>query len=103
MSYFENINSEKHIRNIANVGDVIKAYHHAPIADRADSYLVGHVIKKGICDSGYEAYTVQIIANIIHGDPKPVMEYDISYVPYEHFEDQFYALHCDVERVSKVA
>tara|TARA_R100001369_G_C3201940_1_gene145976 strand:- start:31 stop:342 length:312 start_codon:yes stop_codon:yes gene_type:complete len=103
MSYYENINSEKHIGNIAKVGDVIKAYHHAPTADRPDSFLVGHVIKRGICESGYFAYTVQLIANIIHGDPKPVMEYDISYVPYEHFDDQFYADHCEVERVSKVA
>ena len=102
MSYFENINSEKHIGNIAQVGDVIKAYHHAPMADRADSYLIGHVIKTGICDSGYFAYTVQVIENVINGKSEPAMEYDISYVPYEHFTDQFYALHCDVERVSKV-
>ncbi len=89
--------------NVANVGDVIKAYHFAPTPDRADSYLIGHVIKKGVCEGGYEAYTVQIIENVFGGKSKPVTEYEISFVPYEVWlDDAFYAKHCDVDRVSKV-
>ena len=103
MSYVENINSENHFSNVANVGDVIKAYHFAPTPDREDSYLIGHVIKKGVCEGGYEAYTGQIIENIFGGKAKPVTEYEISFVPYEVWQDDaFYAKHCDVDRVSKV-
>ena len=86
----------------ANVGDKIKAYHFAPSPDRADSYLIGHVIKKGRCEHGFDAYTVLVIENILGGKSKPVMEYEISCVPYQCWQDQFYAKHCDVERVSKV-
>ena len=88
---------------VPNVGDVIKAYHFAPTPDRADSYLIGHVIKKGVCEGGYEAYTVQIFENVFGCKSKPVTEYEISFVPYEVWlDDAFYAKHCDVDRVSKV-
>lgn len=102
MSYVENINSENHFSNVANVGDVIKAYHFAPTPDRADSYLIGHVIKKGVCEGGYEAYTVQLVKNVFNGESKSIVGDDIYFVPYETFDDRYYAKHCDVDRVSKV-
>ena len=102
MSYVENINSENHFSNVANVGDVIKAYHFAPMPDRADSYLIGRVIEKGICKAGYEAYTVKIVKNVFNGESKSITGDDIYFVPYESFEDGCYAEHCDVARVSKV-
>jgi len=86
----------------ANVGDKIKAYHFAPSPDREDSYLIGHVIKKGRCESGYDAYTVQVVENVFGGKSKPVMEYEISFVPYACWDDGFYFEYCDVERVTKV-
>ncbi|MCH2609824.1 MAG: hypothetical protein MK006_02020 [Pirellulales bacterium] len=86
----------------ANVGDKIKAYHFAPSPDREDSYLIGHVINKGRCESGYDAYTVQVVENVFGGKSVPVMEYEISFVPYFCWEDGFYVEHCGVERVTKV-
>ena len=88
--------------NVANVGDVIKAYHFAPMPDRADSYLIGHVVEKGICKAGYPAYTVQLVKNVFNGESKSIVGDDIYFVPYETFDDRYYAKHCDVDRVSRV-
>ena len=95
-------NTEINFSGTANIGDKIKAYHFAPSPDREDSYLIGHVINKGRCEHGFDAYTVQVVENVFGGKSKPVMEYEISFVPYACWDDGFYFKYCDEARVTKV-
>jgi hypothetical protein len=47
--------------NVAQVGDVIKAYDFEPMSDRKDSYLIGEVVKKGK----------------VYGKPNPEMAHEV--------------------------
>jgi hypothetical protein len=81
--------------NVANVGDVIKAYDFEPMSDRPDSYLVGEVLEKGpiyakphytaerevyMCD-GYTVFVKDSVTGRLEHDIERVGR--IMYVPFE--------------------
>ena len=72
--------------NLANVGDIIKAYDFMPVSDRPDMFMTGRVIEKGMVKHpvhGYEmfaGYTVEIIGQ---GEENNYEIGEIGYVPFE--------------------
>ena len=84
----------------AEVGDLIKAFDFQPRSDLEDSYIVGHVTDKGMCENGYLAYTINVIHRVIGGviDDSTSAKYswDKGYVPFEKFFMEY------DERVSKI-
>jgi hypothetical protein len=72
--------------NLANVGDVIKAYDFMPVSDRPDMFMTGRVLEKGMIKhpvDGYEmfaGYTIEIIGM---GEENRYEIGEIAYVPYE--------------------
>jgi hypothetical protein len=80
----------------AEVGDLIKAFDFQPMSDREDSYIVGHVTDKGLCENGYLAYTINVIHRVIGGDIDDSHPETHSYVPFEVFFMEY------DERVSKI-
>jgi hypothetical protein len=71
--------------NVANVGDVIKAFDFEPINDPnyPDRFLVGRVVDKGEVEFGYSAYTVEVLESPEY----PERVGATMYVPFESFMD----------------
>jgi hypothetical protein len=85
--------------NLANVGDVIKAFDFQPMSDRPDMFLVGRVVAKGAVKHPegftlFDGYTVEIL------DQGKENRYTIGEIGYVPFETSF--LEYD-ERVTVVA
>jgi len=80
----------------AEIGDLIKAFDFQPMSDRGDSYIVGKVLRKGIVDAGYLAYTVDVIHRVFGGDVCDRDTDNVSHVPFEVFFMEY------DERVSKI-
>jgi hypothetical protein len=72
--------------NLANVGDMIKAFDFKPMADRPDYFLTGIVLDKGMIKHPvhgfdmYMAYTVKIVGQ---GEDNQYEIGEIAYVPFE--------------------
>lgn len=65
--------------NVAEVGDIVKAYDFEPMEGRPDRYLVGTVTSKGKTPNGFAGYTVTVTES-------PAMEDRVGlemYVPME--------------------
>ena len=80
----------------AEIGDLIKAFDFKPMPDRGDSYIVGKVTDKGMTNSMYMAYTVDVIHRVIGGECVETLCEPTSLVPFEVSFSEY------DERVSKI-
>jgi hypothetical protein len=46
--------------NVAEIGDTIRGYDFEPMPGRADRYIEGVVVDKGITEMGFGAYTIRV-------------------------------------------
>ncbi|PHS22121.1 MAG: hypothetical protein COA84_13145 [Robiginitomaculum sp.] len=69
--------------NTAEVGDSIKAFDFEPMKSRGDSYLEGIVTAKGMCNHGFQAFTIKVTKKVSSGETKEVPPNMKSYIPYQ--------------------
>jgi hypothetical protein len=69
-------------KDLAHVGDTIKAFDFPHMEDRADSFVIGKVISKGEF-RGYEAYTIMCSESVDHGRKDLCRVGQEVYVPFE--------------------
>lgn len=69
--------------NLANVGDVIRAYDFKPMVGRNDCFLEGKVISKGRTVAGFDGFTIELTRAVFDGEVKEVPAGEIGYVPFE--------------------
>ena len=51
-------------RNIAEIGDVIRAYDFKPMVGRGECFVEGKVITKGALDCGYDAFCIKVTKEV---------------------------------------
>ena len=73
---------------IAKVGDEIKAFDFKPLKGRADCFIQGVVVKKGMTDLGYYGFTIKVTKKIVGGIERPIRN-KIMLVPFDLAEQDY--------------
>jgi len=74
--------------HIAKVGDEIKAFDFEPLEGRANCFIQGIVVEKGMTVRGYHGFTIEVTKKIVGGIERPIKN-KIMLVPYDLAEQDY--------------
>jgi len=73
--------------NIANVGDIVRAYDFQPMADRPECFAEGEVVEKGYISAyGIDGYRIKVLTDTAFPeDPRPeiVAPFQIMFMDFD--------------------
>jgi len=90
-------------KNIAEIGDIIRAYDFKPMVGRGDCFVEGKVITKGALDCGYDAFCIKVTKDVFNDEVCTTAEGSrVGKLVYVPMETSFFEYDARVINLSRI-